>query len=82
MFKKISLSGALLILGAALGVFGGWEFSAYRFARDRRAFEIAAGSDFVNADGLMACLKLISMGTATRLQDPGKEPNSAGNICR
>ena len=70
MFKKILLSGAVLILGAGLGVFGGWEVSAYRFARGRRAFETAVGPDFVNAYGLMARLKVLDMGTATRLQHP------------
>jgi len=70
VFKKILLSGALSILGVALGVFGGWELSAYRFARDRRAFETVVGPDFVNAYGVMARLKVLDMGTATRLQHP------------
>jgi hypothetical protein len=70
VFKRILLSSALLILGAALGVFGGWEVSAYRFARDRRAFEAAVGRDFVSSYGVMARLKVLDMGTATRLQHP------------
>jgi hypothetical protein len=70
VFKKTLLSGALLILGAALGVFGGWAVSAYRFERDRRAFETAVGPDLINAYGVMARLRVLDFGTATRLQHP------------
>ena len=44
--------------------------SAYRLARGRRGFETALGADFDNAYGVMARLKLLDMGTATRLQHP------------
>jgi hypothetical protein len=72
VFKKVLLSATLLIFGTGLGLFGGWELSSCRFARDHRAFEAAAGHDFVKSYETMARLKLLDAGTATRLQNPQK----------
>jgi hypothetical protein len=76
VFKKILLFGSLLIAGMGVGLFGGWQISSFRSARERHAFEIAEGPDFVKAYEAMARLKLADTGTATRLQDPKKNADA------
>lgn len=78
MFKKAALFGLLFLVGAGLGLLGGWKPSSRRErVREGRPFDNPAGRDFLKTYDLIARLRSLSMGSALRLRDPKYGPEGS-----
>ncbi len=75
MFKKAAFFGLLLLVGAGLGLFAGWELSSSRLVViERRPFENPGGRNFLQTYDLFARLWSLHIGSAMRLEDPKENP--------
>jgi hypothetical protein len=71
VFKKAAVFSLLFLVGAGLGLFGGWKLSSSRErARERRPFDDLKGTDFIRTYDLIARLWELDRGSQLRLQDP------------
>jgi hypothetical protein len=69
--KKAALLGLLFLVGAGLGLFGGWKLSSsLERTHEGRPFDDLKGRDFVRTYDLIARLWQLDRGSQLRLQDP------------
>ena len=65
----------LFLAGGGLGLFAGYKISAVReLAREWRPLDNPEGHDFFKTYGVMGHLKLVDMGSVSRLQNPNDGP--------
>jgi hypothetical protein len=78
MLKKAAFLILLFLVGAGIGVFGGWHFASWRERElEGQAFGSREGRSFLRTYGLMARMKQLGMGSVLRFEDPKYGPNGA-----
>jgi hypothetical protein len=71
VFKRAALLGLLFVVGAGLGLYGGWKLSSSRErALERHPFDDLKGRDFIRTYDLIGRLWELDRGSQLRLQDP------------
>jgi hypothetical protein len=75
VLKKSAVVVLLFLVGACLGIFAGYKLSSARvLAHEWRSFDNPEGRDFSRVYDLIARLKLVDIGSATRIEDPKQSP--------